>query len=223
MAFLGQFATNEINLLLPNVLPVDHLISFFYDATGGRSGFGPIDETGGKVLVSKVADCRPQSALEKAGTFEELFVDFRSEWTLPSSESALVEELLVNEPIRDAYHKAMRTQVDRLRSANGGRLHQLFGCQLVGEVDSPLVAACSYHQWDWGEAVSETRLRQSIDEAKNWDILARFDSMTYARCPWDGDGSTQGWDDGGFLFFCVRPEGRSLVDSLHHAWSGTLR
>jgi uncharacterized protein YwqG len=198
LAFIGQVALSGVAPLVPGVLPSEGLLSFFYHPEQGAWGFDPGDRGSARVYwFPDVRELRPGSlpeALPEHGRFRPVALAARASVSLPPYQALDVQALRLSAEEDDTYFAFWEEWHARDGS---GPQHQLLGhpspVQDEMQLECQLVAGginCG-----GPEGYHDPRRAELEPGAREWRLLAQFDS---------DDAAGMMWGDVGMLYFWIR-------------------
>ncbi|MBB4634622.1 YwqG family protein [Longimicrobium terrae] len=198
LAFVGQMDLAGASRMVPGVLPEEGVLSFFYEPKQAAWGFDPEDRGAARVYwfpqVAGLRPMEPPQALPRHGRFLPAPLE---EWpgvSWPRSSAPVVREIGMSSEEGDAYFEFW----EEWDAGEGGRpRHQLLGhpIPVQGEMqlECQLVTAGIY--CGGPEGYADPRRGELEPGAREWRLLAQFDS--------DGDAEME-WGDGGMLYYWIR-------------------
>lgn len=199
LAFVGQLDLAALAVLggaapvLP--LPKSGMLSFFYDSDFEVWGFDPEDRGGFRVLkfgaAVELRPCRAKpEGLPQNAVFPEIPLSFRSEVSVPSYDSPLIDP-----PLDDDENDDYETYAEALDES--GALHRLGGH--ADPIQNPMEESCQLvsnglycgDETGW----NDPRAAALLAGAREWRLLFQVDS---------DDAAGMMWGDMGRLYFWIR-------------------
>jgi uncharacterized protein YwqG len=198
LAFVGQVDLAEVAHVLPGVLPPSGVLAFFYHPEQDSWGFDPADVGSARVYwFASVDDLRRHdlpASLPEHGRYHSVPLRFRAGVSLAPPQALDVQALRLSNVEEDAYFELR----ELLQSRDGeGPLHQLLGHPTPIQDEMQLECQLVSNGINCGgpEGYQDPRRAELAHGAREWRLLAQFDSDEQADMM---------WGDVGMLYFWIR-------------------
>jgi uncharacterized protein YwqG len=191
LSLVGVWNTNEINAWHgTSVVPVDQVLSFFYDAVEQRGwGYDPADTQFWRVIAAAEPDAVAVAAPDGAETFPSWSLTPKRVLTVPDRFDPAVEDLTRRDRdgVRDAY--------DRLETSDPPPRHRAFGWPEPVQNAMPLECQLASNGVYVGgpEGYRDPRVAGLKAGAADWRLLWQIDTDEDAGWMWGDVGTIYYW------------------------------
>jgi uncharacterized protein YwqG len=215
LAFLGQLNTNEVRSVLPDSLPEERLLLFFYDSIeqpdglNGRSGWLVLSLP----LQLGLSTC---TSVVPEQVFLEESIQMVAAPSFPDASAEIVRDFQSNIELYNIYIEFLDSIDKKHLIDPNRRRHKLFGYPDLMQGDVFLEADWATHPENKKEDEDFTE-EDAARITSTWMLLAQFDSLFYAQSPSHKPGASADWGDGGKLYFCLEGTATS-DDDIEKAW-----
>jgi uncharacterized protein YwqG len=196
LSFIAQFNLGEIaEYDMENALPHAGLLYFFYEAD--EQPWGNAEERGSwKVLyytdeISRLSRTAPPTELSKYGYFEPCALAFSIRATLPSWDSALIEQINLSQEEKEAY-SALDDAIHEANDETEAFNHKLLG--YPDQIQGDMQVECQLRS-NGVEGLSSPEAKELEPGAVDWRLLFQVDS--------DENPDMQ-WGDSGCIYYWIR-------------------
>jgi len=211
LAFVGQVNLRGVSELVPGVLPPEGVLSFFYHPEQTAWGFDPGDRGSSRVYwfpdVRELTTARLPDPLPEHGRFQPVPLTPHESISLARDRALDVEALRLSDEEDDRYFDFLQEWYARHGS---DPQHQLLGhpSAIQGEMQLECQLVTGGVYCGGPEAFKDPRCAVLEPGARDWRLLAQFDS---------DDQAGMMWGDVGMLYYWIR-EADLKARNFDQAW-----